>query len=263
MPESIEQKIRKEVKFFRSNLSGDLTFVTDENIFKEFINYYHKDIERLAPFCDKSDFLKKLRFLNIIDLECNPAASVMEGSNIFINIAMDMFSKKYLSGYRLARQVDLEQHLNYIENFPVSANIYTGLVLKSVGEGNWDQGENLLKQLKRRGIRESDFPIWLDLRGLELSNSFKIILTDEARYKKKADPFYDIYDGHFFSKTDDAFGLPILNPKDKNKSRKIYNWSYSLSAAYMDTSFNLILAFSRLYDFKIDSYVLLAKNSSS
>jgi len=207
----IKYKLREDLKNNHiKNDSSNLSFITDENLYKEIIKYLDK------TFPDKkSDLSAKLEFEN----------NVMKGSNTYTAAGIDMYLKSINSKYRLARQLDLEQDL------PFTKSTYndSGLALRNLIRANKKQGIYLFNQLKSKGIKKSDFPIWLDLRGLTLDNHLNFNLTDESKYKTAE--CLNWYNGTKFSKIND-FGLP--KEKDENSSRQIWTKNYALSSCYLN-----------------------------
>ena len=80
-----------------------------------------------------------------------------------------------------------------------------------LNKNNKEQAVYLFDQLKKRGLTEKDFPIWFNLRDLELDNNLNFNLTDESIYSTQ--PCLDWENGTRYSKIN-SFGLP--KEKDEN-----------------------------------------------
>lgn len=219
--------------------TGDLIFVTDENLYKEIVKYIDKEFSNY-----KSIFSKNLKF----------ADGVMKGSNTYIATAIDMFCKNNLPEYRLARELDLEQNLQF------TADTYndSGLALRNLVNSNKEQAIYLFNQLKQKGLTENDFPIWFDLRGLELDKNLNFNLTDESFYEK-ADCL-TWADGTKYSKVN-KFGLP--EQKDNNSSRQIWTSDNALSRCYLNVGSDLVTSNSGLSGSNNGGRVVLAKVRST
>ena len=194
--------------------AGDLSFITDENLYKEIIKYLDK------TFPDKkSDLSAKLEFED----------GVMKGSNNYTAIAVDMYFKSINSKYRIARQKDLETNLQMFRHHYE----FSGLVLRSIKKPNKDKAKYLYDQIKGRDSKIK-FPIMTDLRGLHLDSNLNFNLTDESEYKT-ADCL-NWGSGKSYSQTDD-FGLPAV--KDKNSNRQIWTTDDGLVGLCLDGSLGL------------------------
>jgi hypothetical protein len=182
----------------------DLSFIEDKDLYKEIRNYIKNDHPNLE---------NKLIF--------DESEKVMKYSNLYLAVAVDMFSKEYHPEYRLATQFDLEQNLPMFEDFDIDS----GLALRNLTGTNKDKGIYLFNQLKQRGIKKSNFPIWVDLRGITLDSNLNFNLTDESRYKLNADCL-NWKKGEKYSLIDD-YGLP--KKKDSNSGRQIWTADHALS----------------------------------
>ena len=197
--------------------AGDLSFITDENLYKEIIKYLDKTFPN-----NKSDLSAKLEFKD----------NVMKGSNTYIAAAVDMYFKSINSKYRIARQKDLETNLEFTKDTYNDS----GLALRNLTDKtNKEKAIYLFIQLSSRGIKEKDFPIWLDMRGLTLDDNLNFNLTPESFYKTAECLNWD--NETKFSKINE-FGLP--KEKDENSNRKIWTSGYSLSRGYLNVSSNLV-----------------------
>jgi len=174
--------------------TSELSYVNDKNWYKEIRNYIKNDHPNLE---------NKLTFED----------EVMKGSNTHLAVAVDMFQKKYHPEYRLATQLDLEKDLDFTKG----TRNDSGLALRNLTGGNKEEAKYLFEQLKQRGIKETDFPLWIQLRGLELDNNLNFNLTDESFYKTSECLNWN--NGTRFSKRDD-FGLP--KEKDDKSTRQIW-----------------------------------------
>ena len=193
----------------------DLSFITDENLYKEIIKYLDKTFPN-----KKSDLSEKLSFTD-----------VMKGSNTYIATAIDMYLSSINSKHRIARQSDLETNLQMFKDFYVDS----GLALRNLTNTNKEQAIYLFAQLKQRGISESNFPIWIDLRGLKLDNNLNFNLTDKSFYKTAECLNWE--STQKYSKINE-FGLP--KEKDESSSRQIYTSNNALSGGFLrDTDSNL------------------------
>jgi len=235
--EPVKKNIEKKVNTLIP-IQGDLSFVTDENLYKEITKYLdlafpgHKDI-----------LSENLKFEN----------SVMKGSNTYIATAVDMYLKSINSEYRLATQLDLEQNLKF------TADTYndSGLALRNLGKANKDQAIYLFNQLRKKGLTEKDFPIWFNLRELNLDNNLNFNLTDESFYKKIESLNWK--NGTNFSEIN-SFGLP--EKEDKTSNRQIWTADYALSRCYLGRISNLYSDGSGLSNSSDYGRVVLAKPRS-
>ena len=233
-----ENNLEKKVNFPLTSFSGELSFVTDENFYKEIIQYMDKTFSS-----QKSNLSNKLYFSD----------GVMKGSNTYIATAVDMFLKSINSKYRLATQLDLEQNLKF------TADTYndSGLALRSLTGANQDKAIYLFEQLKKRGKTEKDFPLWINLGGLKLDNNLNFNLTDESFYAtaeclnwKNETPFSEI----------NNFGLP--ERKNTKSKRTIWTTDSGLSGCFLDGVSYLGSGSSDLSYSDCDGRVVLAKPRS-
>ncbi len=206
-PSTLEKKAKTASPIIP--LSDDLSFVTDINLYKEFVEYVDS-----AFSSHKNVLSDKLKFEN----------GVMKGSNTYIATAFDEFLRISDSKYRLATPLDLESDLNFTKDTYNDS----GLALRSLIGDNKEQAQYIFNQLKQRGIKESAFPIWLNLRGLRLDKNLNFNLTDESFFEKAE--CLNWASGTKFSKIND-FGLP--KEKDENSSRQIWTSNDALSRAYL------------------------------
>jgi len=220
------------------NLSGDLSFVNDKVLYKEIVQYMDKTFPS-----HKNILSGNLKFKD----------NVMKGSNTYIATAVDMYLKSINSEYRLATQLDLEQKLKFTEN------IYndSGLALRNLKKGNKDKAIYLFGQLKKKNLTEKDFPLWFNLRNLNLDNNLNFNLTDESFYSKADSLNWD--NGTNFSKVN-SFGLP--DEKDKNSSRQIWTSDDALSRCYLNRNSDLNSNNSNLSSSDDNGRVVLAKPRS-
>ena len=215
-------------------ITEDLSFVTDENLYKEISQYITKEHSQIE---------NKLIFED----------NVMKNSNPFLAVAVDMFCKKHYPEYRIARQVDLETNLSMFKGLYIDS----GLALRNLTGNNKEQAIYLFEQLKQKGIKESNFPIWSDLRGLELNGkNFK--LTDESIYSTQE--CLNWKSGTKYSKINNL-GLP--KEKDENSSRQIWTSNNALSSCCLDWDSDLYSDYSDLFDSNGVGRVVLAKLRSS
>jgi len=217
-----------------STPTGNMIFVTDENIFKEINKYLAKEHPKLE---------NKLTF----------ADNIMKNSNTYLAVAVDEFCKKYLSNYRIAIQKDLETNLNMFKGFYIDS----GLALRSLTEPNSSQANYLFEQLKERGIKLENLPIFLNLRGLKLDSNLNFNLTDESSYKLNANCL-NWKDESFYSQTDN-FGLP--KEIDENSLRKIWTIKDGLSGVYLGGGGGLFARFDYLVGSGDDGRVVFVSNS--
>jgi len=184
---------------------SDLSFVTDKDLYREIRNYIkseHGDIERQSTFEE----------------------GVMKHSNPSLAVAVDMFFKNHHPEYRLATQFQLEQDLDFTRGTYNDS----GLALRSLTGFNEEQARHLYEQLKKRNPK-IEFPIFCDLRGLELDSNLNFNLTDESRYKTAK--CLNWSSGTNYSKTDD-FGLP--RTKDNSSSRQIWTTSEGFVRSFLN-----------------------------
>ena len=211
--EEVEEPITEETEEKpKINIpSGDLNFITDENLYKEIVNYMDKTFPAYT-----STLSGKLSF-----------DGVMKGSNPYIATAVDMFFKSINDTHRIATQKDLETNLEMFRGFYED----TGLVLRSLNNPNNYKAKYLYEQL---GKANSTLPIFFDLRGLKLDANLNFNLTEESRYKTAN--CLNWKNVTSYSKMDE-FGLP--KEKDENSSRQIWTCKDGLVRLYLGGNFNL------------------------
>ena len=197
----------------RFSLGNGLQFIFDEKLYQEIVKYMDKTFP-----AHKENLSGKLSF-----------DGVMKGSSPYIATAVDMFLKSANSQYRIATQRDLETNLQMFKDYYED----TGLALRSVGNPNKDRAKHLYEQIKKANP-SIKFPIFLDLRGLELDANLNFNLTSESKYKTAE--CLNWKSGTKFSKTDE-FGLP--KEKDENSSRQIWTLKDGLVRLYLYS--NLVL----------------------
>jgi len=186
--------------------TSDLAYVEDKDLFKEIRNYIKSEHNKLE---------NKLIFKD----------GVMKHSNAPLAVAVDMFFKKYYPEYRISTQRDLEANLPMFKGFYID----TGLALRNLTGANKEQAEYLFEQLKKRGVKIEDFPLWINLRGLELDKNLNFNLTDEAVYSTQ--PSLNWKNGTHYSITNEL-GLP--KEEDTSSSRSIWtDLNYALSRCYL------------------------------
>ena len=179
----------------------DLSFVEDKDLFREIRNYIKSEHRNLNY---------KLSFQN----------GTMNGSNPSLLIAVDMFLKSNIPEFRIARQRDLETDLEKFKIFYIDS----GLALRSKDNPNSAQAINLYNQLRARGLKDEDiFPMFIELRGMEITKDLEFQLTDESTYKQEECLNWN--SGTRYSQTDDL-GLPLV--KDNSGTRKIWTASGGL-----------------------------------
>ncbi len=211
--------------------NSDLSYVEDKDLFKEIRNYIKSEHPKLE---------NKLTF----------ADNVMKNSNTYLVTAVDMFSKKYHSDYRIPTQADLETDLNKFKGFYVDS----GLALRNLTGANKEQAEYLFDQLKSRGIKIENFPLWLNLRGLELDSNLNFNLTDESIFS--TEPSLNWASETKYSKVN-SIGLP--EAKDASAPRQIWTADNALSRCYLDWGSYLGSNNSGLAYSDDDGRVVLAK----
>jgi len=233
-----KEEIYKEIGKTESPIvqpSGELRFITDVNEYNEIVKYFD------SSFKEHKDILSKNLSFD----------SVMKGSNTYIEKAIDMYLKSINSEYRLATQLDLEQNLSFTKDTYNDS----GLALRNLIGTNKEQAEYLFEQLKKKGITDKNFPIWFNLRGLDLDDNLNFNLTDESLFKTAE--CLNWKNGTHYSVIDD-YGLT----KEEDSSSKRQIWTdkgYALSRCYLNRNSNLdsndsILSFSN-----DDGRVVLAK----
>jgi len=221
--EEVEEPITKldEEKPKISISSKDLTFITDENLYKEIVCYMDKTFHYTSAFS-----IGKLYF-----------DGVMKGSNPYIATAVDMFLQSINDTHRIATQKDLETNLEMFKGFYED----TGLVLRSLNYPNKDKAKYLYKQIRKENFTLPIFSnlrrlnIFFDLRGLKLDANLNFNLTEESRYKTANCLNWKI--GTKYSKIDE-FGLP--KEKDENSSRHIWALEDGLVRLYLNKSLDLV-----------------------
>lgn len=212
----------------------DLSYVNDKDMYKEIRNYIKNDHPNLE---------------NKFILE----DGVMKHSNTYLATAVDMFFKKFHPEYRLATQLDLEQDLDFTKGTYNDS----GLALRNLTGTNPEQAKYIFEQLKQRGFKEKDFPLWIQLNGLDLTKDLNFDLTDESFYKTVECLNWENQTG--FSKIND-FGLP--KEKDSNSSRKIWTSNNALSGFSLDGNSNLNSRNDDLSDSSSSGRVVLKKSRS-
>jgi len=223
------------------NSNSNLQFVTDENLYKEIVKYL--DIQ----FPNHKEVLSDNLSFNRID-------RVMKGSNPYIATAIDMFLKKELPEYRIARQIDLEQNFQMFKGFYIDS----GLALRNLTErANNSQAIYLFEQLKQRGSTEQDFPIWFNLQGLKLDNNLNFNLTDESLYKT-AECLNWKWGTHYSAI--DNFGLP--KEKDVSSNRQIWTNNNALSGCFLNGGSDLYLGSSDILTSSDRGGIVLVKQSN-
>jgi len=243
--ERIENEVSPQKKNITSKVNspiipilGELSFVTDENLYKEIVKYLDK------TFTNKKDtFPNNLKFKD----------SVMKGSNTYIATAVDMYLKSINSEYRLANQLDLEQNLDFTKGTYNDS----GLALRNLVGYNKNQAAYLFEQIKKLGKTEKDFPIWFNLRGLNLDSNLNFNLTPESFYKTSE--CLNWQSGTKFSKVND-FGLP--KEMDENFRRQIWTSNGALSGCDLGGSSSLYSNGSVLSNSYVNGRVVLAKPRS-
>jgi hypothetical protein len=196
----------------------DLSFIENKDLYKEIRNYIkngHPNLEN------------RLIFQN----------GAMKHSNPHLAVAVDMYLKNHAPGYRLATQAGLETDLSKFKGFYVDS----GMALRNLTGANSEQAEHIFSQLKQRGVKLEDFPIWLNLRGLELDGTLNFNLTDESVYSTENSLNWE--SGTRYSKINKT-GLP--READKNSDREIWTANHALSRGYLDRGSNLYSNYSVL-----------------
>ena len=198
--------------------NGTLSFIDKKQLYDQVQKYFE------AEFPNHKEIFEKLTW----DTNNN----VTNGSNTYIAIATDMFCKKHMPGYRLARQLDLETDLQKFKG----AYVDSGLALRSTDGTNAKQAKSLYKQLHKKN-KKIKLPVWVDLRGLSLDSSLNINLTDESTYKT-ADCLNWANETHYSAKDD--FGLP--SSEDKTSDRQIWtpNTKKGLLGCYLNWNSDLV-----------------------
>lgn len=214
--------------------TGDLSFVIDKKMYEEIFDYLNKTFP-----AHKEVLSGKLSFDN-----------VMKGSNPYISVGVDMFLKKQNLGYRTATQRDLETNLEMFKE----AYEDTGLALRSISEPNKSQADYLYNQI-RKSNPKLKFPIFVELRDLELDSNLNFNLTQESRYKIADCLNWE--NGTNFSQTDD-FGLP--KEKDKNSSRQIWTMKNGLVRLCLNRNLDLYSNIVNLSNSNDIGRVVLAKS---
>ena len=192
-------------------LGKGLQFITDQNLYKEIIKYFTK------TFPSHGDVLNK-------KFEWNDSKSVATGSNPYIAVAVDMFLKNQKSKHCIAAQRDLETDIEKFKGFYED----TGLALRSIENPNKDSAEFFYNQIKKTNSQVK-FPIFADLRDLELDANLNFKLTPQSRYKT-ADCL-NWKSGTKYSQFDD-YGLPKV--EDTNSKRQIWTTKDGLVRAYLN-----------------------------
>jgi hypothetical protein len=192
-----------------------IQFITDQNLYKEIIKYFTKTFSSHANVLNQK-------------FKWNDNKSVVTGSSPYLAVAVDMFFRSQKSKHRIATQRDLETNLQMFKNYYGD----TGLALRSVANPNKNQAENLYTQIKK--VNPSiEYPIFIELRNLDLDASLNFTLTPQSTYKKADCLNWE--SGTHFSQKDD-YGLP--KSEDKDSSRQIWTIKGGLVGAYLDGVLN-------------------------
>src|SRR3989339_161347 len=189
--------------------SGDLNFITDENLYKEIVCYLDKTFPAYTETLSG-----RLSF-----------DGVMKGSNPYIATAVDMFLQSINDSHRIATQKDLETNLEMFKGLYED----TGLVLRNLNNPDKDKAKYLYEQIGKANSNFPIFPFFFDLRGLKLDANLNFNLTEESRYKTANCLNWE--SGTKYSKIDE-FGLP--KEKDKNSSRQIWTLGDGLVRLYLN-----------------------------
>jgi len=224
------------------NPNSNLQFVTDEDLYEEIVKYLN------IQFPNHKDVLsRKLSF--------DADNKIMKGSSTYIVTAIDMYLKKELPEYRIARQIDLEQNLSMFKGFYIDSGLALRTLTSSI---NLSEAKYLFNQLEQRGLTEQDFPIWINLQGLELDNNLNFNLTDESSFKIRAKCL------NWENKTTylniDNFGLP--KKEYKTSSRCIWTNNNALSGSNLFKDSGLDSGSSSLALSYDDGRVVLVKQSN-
>ena len=187
----------------------DIQFITSKELYDETKKYFG------LTFPDNQDVFNKLNWDN--------ANLIATGSNPYIQTGIDMFCKANNLKYRIVRQADLETNLQMFKDKYVDS----GLTLRSLMNPNSEQAKYLHTQLIKRNPKIK-LPVWIELRGLELTTDLNFELTDESVYKT-ADCL-NWKSGTHYSQTDEL-GLPVQ--EDKKSGRQIWTADNGLSRAYL------------------------------
>jgi hypothetical protein len=176
--------------------SEDLAFVTDGKMYGEIVEY----LDRTFP-----------SHTNVLSGKLEFADGVMKGSSPYIATAIDMYLKSINSSHRIATQRDLETSIQMFKGRYEDS----GLALRSLKNPNKVQAGHLYNQLKSKNPN-IEFPIFIDLRGLELDGNLNFNLTGESKYETAE--CLNWSSGTHYSQRDD-FGLP--SAKDPSSGRQI------------------------------------------
>ncbi len=184
-------------------------FITDQNLYNEIIKYLDKTFSN-----HKSNLSGKLNFTD----------GVMKGSNPYIAVAVDMFLKKQNIKHRIATQRDLETKIQMFKDCYED----TGLALRSTKNPNKSSAEHLYNQIKKSNPKLK-FPIFIELRDLELDSNLNFNLTSQSKYKTADCLNWE--DGTHYSQIDD-YGLPKV--EDASSPRQIWTRKDGLAGVYLD-----------------------------
>ena len=236
-PENKSSDLENKTKSQIIPIAGDLAMITDENMYNEAVKFLDK------TFPNHREVLTgNLKFED----------GVMKGSNPYIHVAVDKYLKEINSEYRVSIQKDLESNLDFTRGTYNDS----GLALRNLTGSNKEQAKYLFDQLKKRGVSENDFPIWIDLRGLDLDkNSLNFKLTDESQFYKNQD-FLNWDSGTNFSETN-KYGFP--KKPDENGSRTLWTSDNALSRCYLNVDSDLVSYYSGLSISYDDGRVVVAK----
>lgn len=189
----------------RVSIGKGLQFITDQNLYKEIVDYMDKTFP-----AHKETLSGKLSF-----------DGVMKGSSPYLAVAVDMFLRSQKSKHKIATQRDLETNLQMFKGCYED----TGLALRSVADPNKSQAKHLYKQIKQANP-SIEFPIFIELRNLDLDASLNFKLTPQSQYKKADCLNWE--SGTHYSQADD-YGLP--KSEDKSSGRQIWTMKDGLVRA--------------------------------
>jgi hypothetical protein len=249
---SVKQKKKKSKKTIESKVqsSGNLRFVTDKKEFEDYIKFakdhLHEELFNIG--------LGEVKFV-----ECGGPTyeKMMEGSNPFAAVLMDIYLKYINSNYRLATQANLEKNLEFVKG----TNNYTGIIIENFKRPKIP-GENttfskLIDGLKKEGFGEHSNPTWVELKGLSLDDKLNYVLTDEV--KSYHNPILNKEGISKYNKVDE-YGLPKIDNVDGKRNSIMNKSDCRIGFLNLDNDFGSSLKI-RALDKKVqeNSRIVLAK----
>jgi hypothetical protein len=147
IPKKKERNIEEKVE-----TSNELELLKNKQAYLEFKDYVVENFENAYNI-----ILKGITF--------DDKEELMKGSNPYAVVALNMFLKDYSSTHSVATQEELEANLGFIKDTYQDA----GLLLDLSEEEEEEKAKYILNRLEDWKYSSDDFPLWLNYRGLELT----------------------------------------------------------------------------------------------